>query len=51
MPIMQEDEKKRSELIKTETETMKTKKEILDDLLEKKHISIEYYKEQLNLPK
>ena len=50
LPAMQEDESKRATQTLTERQSFKTYKETLDDLLEKKHISVEYYKKELNLP-
>lgn len=49
LPIMQENEKERVEIDKVKTETYKLKKEILDDLLSRGQITLEYYREQLNL--
>lgn len=49
LPIMQENEKERVEIDKVKTETYKLKKEILDDLLAREQITLQYYREQLNL--
>ena len=49
LPVMQEDEKKRADLAKTEAETKAIKKTMLDDLLTKGHITIDFYKKELNL--
>jgi hypothetical protein len=49
LPIMQEDEKKKSEVRKTESESMKLDKEVYDDWLNRGLISEKQYKEYFNL--
>lgn len=49
LPIMQEDEKEREEKRKTKAETLKINKEVYDDLLERGLITLDEYKQKLDL--
>jgi hypothetical protein len=49
LPIMQEDESQRSIVLKTESETLSINKLVYDDLLLRDLISLDFYKEKMNI--